>query len=118
MDVKFTLRGVELNQSEMEALRRKADFAFNRFDDKIESVHVVLEDINGPRGGEDKVCRVVLHLVREPAAILQERGDAAVATGIAALERAAQAVQRRYEKNRSRRTNGSGFWLAGQAASG
>ena len=98
MNVNLILRGVELNRTEVEALTRKADFAFDRFPGTLERIDLVLEDINGPRGGDDKVCRLILHLVGEPVMILQERGSAAVVTGMAALERAAHSLSRRAAK--------------------
>ncbi len=69
----------------------------------LDSHDIVLEDFNGPRGGEDKICRLVLHLTGRPAVILQERGTATVAVGMAALERAAQALSRRFDKARGQR---------------
>lgn len=96
MNVKFILRGVELNLSERETLTRKAEFAFDRM--AVDGIDIVLEDVNGPRGGEDKICRLILHRVGEPVAILQERGEHSMATGLAALERAAQVLSRRKAK--------------------
>ena len=90
MDVKFTLRGVELSREQMEVLTRKAEFAFDRFSHKLASVEVILKDINGPRGGEDKVCQLILRLDHEPTMILEERGVTAVAVGLIAMERAAR----------------------------
>lgn len=98
MNVNLTLRGVELNRAEIDALTRKAEFALDRFGGKLDRMDVILEDINGPRGGDDKVCRLILHLVGEPVMILQERGAVAVATGLAAIERAAHALSRRHAK--------------------
>lgn len=96
MNVKFILRGVELDVSERDALMRKAEFAFDRL--VLDGVDIVLEDINGPRGGEDKVCRLILHRTGEPVAILQERGESVMPTGLAAIERAAQMLSRRKAK--------------------
>lgn len=98
MNVKFILRGVELDQAERDALMRKAAFAFDRFDEKMDRLDLVLEDVNGPRGGDDKLCRLILHRVGEPVVILQERGESALATGLAVLERAAQVMSRRKSK--------------------
>ena len=37
---------------------RRIQFALARFAHAIEAVHVTLADVNGPRGGVDKTCRV------------------------------------------------------------
>jgi len=104
MNVKFTLRGVVLNRDELDVLTRKAEFSLDRFGDKLTSVEVVLEDINGPRGGEDKVCRLILRLLREPTVILEERGTTSVGVGVAAMERAARCISERKARRISRRT--------------
>jgi putative sigma-54 modulation protein len=92
MNVNFTLRGVELTPEQLEILNRKAAFSFDRFGDKLASVEILLEDINGPRGGDDKRCRLIMRLHHEPTVILEERGMAVVAVGLTAIERAARRI--------------------------
>lgn len=41
-----------------ELVRRQADLGLDRFNQQLSEVAVLLEDLNGPRGGEDKACRV------------------------------------------------------------
>jgi putative sigma-54 modulation protein len=41
-----------------EHARRRLGFALGRFAGRVTSVWVRLEDLNGPRGGVDKQCRV------------------------------------------------------------
>lgn len=92
MSINFTLRGVELTPEQLDVLNRKAAFSFDRFGDKLASVEVMLEDINGPRGGDDKRCRLILRLHHAPTIILEERGAAAVAVGLIAIERASRRI--------------------------
>ncbi len=58
------IRGYQLTISD--ALRthieRRLHFALSRFGARILHVAVRLEDINGPRGGVDKRCRIVVAL--------------------------------------------------------
>ena len=56
-------------------LERRLSFALSRFDSRIRKTTVVLEDVNGPRGGMDKSCRIAVVLDR--ASYLEERGYAA-----------------------------------------
>ena len=97
MNVKFILRGVELNPAEQEELVRRAETANAQGTASLDAMEIVLEDINGPRGGVDKVCRLILHRQGEPVVILQERGEQVMTTGLKALERAAQVMARRRE---------------------
>lgn len=50
---------------------RKLDFALRRFSDRIERVLVRLVDINGPRGGSDKRCRIAASLTGAPSIIVE-----------------------------------------------
>ena len=40
-------------------IERRLRFALARFSDRIERVVVFLKDLNGPKGGIDKVCRIL-----------------------------------------------------------
>lgn len=43
-----------------EHIDRRLRFALSRFGDRIERVVVFLKDHNGPKGGIDKVCRILV----------------------------------------------------------
>lgn len=43
-----------------EQIERRVGFALSRFSDELSSVLVRLDDLNGPKGGVDKRCRVHL----------------------------------------------------------
>ena len=103
MNLQFTLRGIELDQSQTEVLRRKAEFAFSRCCQQLISMEVVLEDVNGPRGGDDKICRLILRFSGQPTTILEERGPSILAVASAAMDRAAHTLARRNEKVTRRR---------------
>ena len=48
-----------------EYIERKLELALDRFDHRLDRIQVRLEDVNGPRGGLDKRCR--LHVVGLPS---------------------------------------------------
>ena len=47
--------------------------ALGRFDERIQRVQVMLVDVNGPRGGLDKECRLVIHPKRMPPIVIRDR---------------------------------------------
>jgi len=49
--------------------------AVERFRSRIRKINVSIRDINGPRGGEDKQCRCVVHLKRMSPIVIEETGE-------------------------------------------
>lgn len=87
-----------------EYARRRVRMAVGRFGRKIAHVTVRIADVNGPRGGADKLCRVEARLwgrlplvAEETAADLRQAVDRAVDRIGRAIERA---VARRLERPR------------------
>ncbi len=100
----------ELRSELVERLRD----VLHRFGHRIRRVAVFLADLNGPKGGVDKSCRLVVHLERGGSVVAEGReGDT---TG--AVERAAQRARgvlvRLLDRRREsrRRSSGIGFRLA------
>lgn len=83
-------------------IRCKLTRRLNKFAESIERVSLRTEDLNGPRGGVDRVCRIKV-VVRGLPSVLFEKQDAflnaAVDTAVAGVERAVRrALQRRRMK--------------------
>lgn len=79
----------------IELVRKRLEFALGRFTGRVRSLHVTLGDLNGPRGGLDKHCRLAIRLDRPGRLILIEDLDAEPEAAISrAAERAARAVTR------------------------
>jgi ribosome hibernation promoting factor len=55
----------EMSDALREYIERKLKLALDRFDHRLDRVQVRLEDVNGPRGGMDKNCR--LHVSGRPS---------------------------------------------------
>ena len=64
--MKFRITGDNevVDRAAREFARQKLEVALARFAPRIRDVDVTLIDLNGPRGGVDKRCRVVVHFVR------------------------------------------------------
>lgn len=79
----------------IELARKRLEFALGRFAGRVRSLHVTLTDLNGPRGGLDKHCRIAIRLERLGRLIVIEDVDAEPEAAISrAAERAARAVTR------------------------
>ena len=76
-------------------IQRRFGFALGRFDGRIHSITVRIIDINGPRGGIDKQCRVTVRMRGGARPIVIEDIDADAGVAIDRLaDRTARAVAR------------------------
>jgi putative sigma-54 modulation protein len=53
-------RGVSRPKDLPDHIERRLRFALSRFGSRVQKVIVFLQDANGPRGGIDKICRVLV----------------------------------------------------------
>ena len=90
--MKIDIRGrhVELTETLLAHTERRLRFALSRFGQRIRHVTVQLTDLNGPRGGVDKQCRVTVTL-SPSRRVMVEATDADLPT---AIDRAADRVER------------------------
>lgn len=92
----------ELRLEDRAYIRRKLGMRLGKFRDSIERVSVRTEDVNGPRGGVDRVCRIKVVLRGLPSVVVESRDahlNAAVDSSLSKAERAVRrALQRRRMK--------------------
>ena len=103
MHIDIQARDFSLTQSLRSHVERRLGFALGQRYDRISRILVRLSDINGPRGGRDKRCR--LHLVmpgRANVVIEDTRADLYAAIHCAA-DRAARTVARKLARLRTGR---------------
>jgi len=62
--------------------RRRFEFALGRFHGRIRTVAIRIVDVNGPRGGVDKHCRVTVQLSATKRTLVIEDTDADAAIAI------------------------------------
>lgn len=91
--------GVELEPEDRTYIRRKLGMKLGRFARSIERVSVRIEDVNGPRGGIDQVCRIKVVLKGLPSVVFEGR-DASVN---AAVDRALAGTERSVRRSLQRR---------------
>ena len=71
-----------------------------RFGDQVRRVSIYLADVNGPRGGEDKLCRIVVEVLGHGRVVVEDADhDLTVAIDRAA-DRVGQAVRRKLDRTR------------------
>lgn len=79
-------------------LRRKLGVKLGKFARAIERVSVRISDMNGPRGGVDKVCTIKVVLTRRPSVVVEQQHASLQTAMDAALQRTERAVRRSVQR--------------------
>jgi putative sigma-54 modulation protein len=95
-------RKIRLSPAVRNRIERRLHFALARFDGTIRNVEISLSDENGPRGGVDKRCRVLMTLTRGNRLVVEGRGERLQDLLDRTLERAGRAAARALERRNDR----------------
>ena len=103
MRIDIQSRGFDLTEGLREHTERRLQFALNWASHDVRTVSVRLFDINGPRGGNDKRCRIQIPLSGGRDVVIEDtESDLYVAIDRAA-DRTERALGRRLERLREHR---------------
>lgn len=95
---------VDITARIREQVQRKAEYSLGRFESAIRAVHVTLEDANGPRGGVDQVCRIVVNVENQASPVIAEAIHEQTGGAIElAFGKVAHAMSRSLDRRKSRR---------------
>lgn len=94
MNLRILAKNVTLSRPAKDRLERRLYFALGRFLHRIKSVDVTLRDDNGPRGGVDKCCRILVKSRGAKDVVVEGRGDRLSALIDRTADRAGRAVAR------------------------
>ena len=92
--------GIELSPEDGDYIRRKLGRRLGKFAGSIERVSVRLEDVNGPRGGIDHVCRIKVVLSGLPSVVYEKRGASLLPVVDGAIAGVERALRRRLQRRR------------------
>lgn len=90
--------GFPLTAALMDHTERRLRFALTRSSERIVRVAVLVGDANGPRGGEDKFCRIQIHLKHAPPVLIEDIGAELYSVIDRAAERAGRNVAKRADR--------------------
>lgn len=98
-------------------VERRLHFSLGRFSPRVLRATVQLLDDNGPRGGEDKLCRIQVRLTPTGTVLAQDRDSALVVAIDRAADRIGRTVARALDRTRDRERKAPATGtLPGQAA--
>lgn len=101
MKISIRTRHVDLTPTEREHVLRRTRFALGRWGIDVTHVDVTLADVNGPRGGADKLCRVRVRGRGGTDVVIEQPGADLLATVGEAIDRAARTTTRAFERRRT-----------------
>jgi len=94
--------GASLDAGDRAYIRRKLGMKLGKFARAIERVSVRVRDVNGPRGGVDKLCAIKVVLVRLPSVVVEQQHASLQGAMDGALRRVAVAVRRSVQRRTTR----------------
>ncbi len=78
MRVEIRCHSVALTNELRRCVNQRFERSLDRFEPHIQSVSVSLSDVNGPKGGSDKMCRVTVVLVGRDRVVISQYGEDAL----------------------------------------
>jgi hypothetical protein len=101
MKLTVRTRHLDLTPEATVEIRQRLYTAFGRISPWIRAVDVTIADINGPKGGADKQCRLRIRGRSIPSIVVEHTGTDTLATLATTAERAEQAVLRKVARRRA-----------------
>jgi putative sigma-54 modulation protein len=103
MRLEIRRRGVKVTEELRAYLKERLRFALGRFARYIDLLRVYLRDVNGPRGGVGKKCRIVVELPPRGRVVVTGEDTDILAAIANAAGRARFAVKRHVKRRRANR---------------
>ena len=103
MRLNLTWKGVAKTPVMDRLLEHKLHYALDRFGHWVQSVDLAVEDLNGPKGGVDKRCRMAVSIPRHRSVVVDGRGEDMMAVVTDVIDRTAAALARVRDRRHSRR---------------
>ncbi|MGF1582420.1 MAG: HPF/RaiA family ribosome-associated protein [Gemmataceae bacterium] len=101
MHVEIRRQGLELFPRHKHFLTDKVHNVLRNFQNHVHRVSAFLSDINGPKGGINKRCRMLVHLKSEGTVVVQHTGESITSAIGGALDRLGQAIRRKLFRKRT-----------------
>jgi hypothetical protein len=102
MQVQFFTHGLRLVNDLQTQLRRRLEFALDRYAHRVQSVDVRVVDENGPKGGVDKRCTVTARLGRMGTVVITDHDSDVVRLVDRVAHRASMATARKLGRQQVR----------------
>jgi len=100
MRIEIHTGNFDLTESLREHVERRIQFTLSWSQHRLQKVMVRLDDINGPKGGADKSCRIQIPVVGAKTIVIEEIQSNLYMAIDRAIERAGRALSRQLARKR------------------
>ena len=94
MLVHIQSRHFSLSEALNKYVKSKVQVMLSRYEEKITRIDVSLFDINGPKGGEDKCCKIIVKINGSSSIVVQETAEDLYDSINTCTRRARRAIKR------------------------
>jgi ribosome-associated translation inhibitor RaiA len=115
MELRLRVRHADFPEILRAYAERRLGFALSRFANRIGRLTARIDDVNGPRGGIDKLCCINAKLIPTGTVVMHAVDANAVVAIDRVADRIARAVRRKLERRRDRRRRSNKLWAGGPA---
>jgi putative sigma-54 modulation protein len=100
MNIQVNFRNIKKSNAAIKRISGRLSLAFARTQDAIQSVSIMISDVNGPKGGVDKLCRILIKSAQLPDIVITEN-QTRISTAIdRCIARARQSLSRKLKRNK------------------
>ena len=103
MEVEIRSQNMHVDDETQSHVERRMEFALKQFNSWITRVQVHLEDVNGPRRGIDKQCRILVNIKGGKTIKVEDLDVDMIAAVNRAADRLGQVVSREVDRRREKK---------------
>jgi putative sigma-54 modulation protein len=100
MEIQFETREIELPKHARDQLVSRIRSAMKQAASKVRRLHITIKDVNGGKGGLDKVCTIEARLDGGGQVVVVDKGDTSAKAIFRGLSRCRKLVTREFEQRR------------------
>lgn len=101
MKPRVNFRKLSADSRTLDYIHRRFSFAFGRMQHAMQEASITLSDINGPKGGRDKQCRIMVRSNTLPHIVILEKQSELKTAIDRAIARASRNLARQIKRNRA-----------------
>ncbi len=98
MRIKINDKQKQLGDLAVEQAKTRIEACLSKFGPSVKSVELFVEDVNGPRGGVDKGCRIIVKLRKMDEVAVSVNEDTFTKAIARSVNRAERAVSRKIQR--------------------